>query len=64
MTQETPTPPPPVEEPGRNSNVWIIVIVIAVILLCCCLFVLAIWYLWTYGDQIFGLAWQAVNILA
>ena len=57
MAQEfstPPSPPPYMEPPRRRSNVWTIVLIVLVILLCCCVLMAGlVWYLWTYGDQIF-----------
>jgi hypothetical protein len=51
------------EEPKRN-NVVMIIVIVAVVLLCCCLVAVgAIWFLWTYGDQIFGLTYAPLNLL-
>ncbi len=56
MSEEFEAPLPPVEEPQkRNNTVLIIVIVVLVLLCCCCTAVGSFWYLWTYGDEIFGL---------
>lgn len=51
------------EEPKRN-NVVLIIVIIAIVLLCCCLLVVgAVWFMWTYGDQIFGLTYQQLQTL-
>jgi len=44
-------------EPKKSSNTWLIVAVVVVIVVCClCVFgAAAIWYLYAYGDKIFGL---------
>lgn len=55
---------PVVEEPKKNNTVLIIVIIALVVLCCCCVMVGALWYLWTYGDQIFGLTQELTALLA
>jgi len=55
---------PVVEEPKKNNTTLIIAIIVIVVLCCCCVFAGAIWYLWTYGDQIFGLTQNLVSLLA
>jgi nitrate reductase NapE component len=65
MAQDFSTPsPPPLEPPRRRSNVWTVVLIVIVVLLCCCVLIGGLgWYLWTYGDQIFGLSQSMVNLL-
>lgn len=65
MSEDFGTPIPPMDEPrSRNTTVIIIVVVALIILCCCCAIVAGGWYLWTYGDQIFGLTLQALQMLA
>lgn len=64
MSDDFGTPIPSIEEPKRNNTIAIIITVVALIFLCCCCAIIGtIWYLWTYGDQIFGFAYQALNML-
>lgn len=64
MAQEFPSPTPPLQEPKKSNNALVIIIIVLVVLLCCCLLLAgAVWYLWTYGDQIFGLSPQSLIIL-
>lgn len=46
---------PVIDEPKKNNTALIIAIIAIVVLCCCCVMAGAVWYLWTYGDQIFGL---------
>ena len=55
---------PVVEEPKKNNTVLIIAIIAVVVLCCCCVVGGAVWYLWTYGDQIFGLTQELTRLLA
>ncbi len=65
MSEDFGTPIPPIEEPkSRNTTVIIIAAVVLVMLCCCCAIIAGGWYLYLYGDQIFGLALQALPILA
>ena len=43
------------EPPKRSNTALIIIIIVLVLLCCCCLATGSTWYLWTYGDEIFGL---------
>lgn len=64
MSEDFETPTHPEEETQRKNNtVLIIVIAVLVLLCCCCVATSALWSLWTYGDQIFGLSSQALNML-
>ena len=57
MTIDYGTPIPPMEElPPKKSNTLLIVIIVILVVLCCCCFGGAglTWFLWTYGDKIFG----------
>jgi len=49
----------------KRSRTWLIILVI-VLGLCCVCSVAAVagWYLWTYGDQIFGLSRAALPLLS
>ncbi|MEN6393958.1 MAG: hypothetical protein ABFD53_09140 [Anaerolineaceae bacterium] len=51
--------------PKKKSNIgWIIaIIVIVVICLCCAVVGFVIYYLWTYGDQIFNISAAYLNLL-
>ena len=62
MQGEVINPEPPKK---RNTVLWVVIIVILLVLCCCCmLFGGLIWYLWTYGDAIFGLESAAALLLA
>jgi len=50
------------EEPKRRNTGLIIAIVVLFLLCLCCALAGAIWALWTYGDQIFGLALQGLAL--
>jgi len=61
MQGEVVNPEPPNK---RNTVLWVVILVILLVLCCCCaLLAGAFWYLWTYGDAIFGLE-SAVILLA
>ncbi|MCI0521375.1 MAG: hypothetical protein L0Z70_14100 [Chloroflexi bacterium] len=64
MNQDFGAPINPQGEP-KKKNTTTIIIVVVLLLLCCCLLVFGgmAYYLWTYGDQIFGLSLQEVNLL-
>jgi flagellar basal body-associated protein FliL len=63
MSEEM-TPMPQFDEPKKKSNAaMIITIVVLVVLCCCCLVAAGIWYLWTYGDQIFQLTLSQLPLL-
>ena len=50
--------------PPKKSNTGLIVtIVVLVLLCCCCVSIAAGWYLWTNGDQMFGLSYNLFNLL-
>jgi hypothetical protein len=51
------------EPPKRSNTAIIIVVVILVLLCCCCITVASTWYLWNYGDEIFGLTQLVSNLL-
>ena len=64
MSEDFETPTPPAEETQKKNNtVLITVIVVLVLLCCCCVATSALWSLWTFGDQIFGLTLQTLNML-
>jgi flagellar basal body-associated protein FliL len=51
------------EPPKRSNTALIIGIIVLVLFCCCCIAAASAWYLWTYGDEIFGLTLQAGNLL-
>jgi len=56
MTESTETPVVSSGEPKKSSKTWLIVVIAVVVACCLCVFAAAaIWYLYTNGDQIFGL---------
>jgi hypothetical protein len=63
MMDDLGSPKPDFEEPKRNNVVMIIIIVVIVLLCCCLVAVGAGWFLWTYGDQLFSLTYQPLNLL-
>ena len=63
MSEELP-PMTQFDEPKKKNNVALIITIVVIALLCCCCVVAgAIWYLWTYGDQIFGYTLQNLALL-
>jgi hypothetical protein len=64
MNQDFGAPIAPHTEP-KKKNTTMIIILVVLLLLCCCLLVVGggVYYLWVNGDQIFGLTWQAANLL-
>ena len=53
-----------IPEPPKRSNTTLIIIIIALVLLCCCCLVVgSAGYLWTYGDEIFGLTQYVGTLL-
>jgi hypothetical protein len=64
MADVYPPPQAPYQEPKKKSNTAVIIIIVLLVLLCCCLAAMtAVWYLWTYGDQIFGLTQFLASLL-
>jgi len=64
MSEDFGTPIPSMEEPKRNNTITIVIVVVALIFLCCCIATVSVvWYLWNYGDQIFGITYQALQLL-
>ncbi|HSF83121.1 MAG TPA: hypothetical protein VLA49_17925 [Anaerolineales bacterium] len=64
MSEDFGTSIPPLEEPKRsNTTAIIITVVVLAVLCCCCVIIGGGWYLWTYGDQIFGLTLQSLPLL-
>lgn len=51
------------ETPPKSRN-WLIIAVVAVVICCLCLAGMALfYYLWTYGDQLFGLSLRSAGLL-
>ena len=64
MSENLGTPLPPVEEPQKKNNtVLIIVIVVLVMLCCCCVAASSLWLFWSFGDELLGITWRALNVL-
>ena len=57
MSEEFESPMPPVEEPPKRNTILVAMIIVVFVLLmcCCCTLMGSLWYLYTYGDEIFGL---------
>jgi len=65
MSEDFGAPIPPMEEPKSRNTIVIIIAILVLVMLCCCIAIVAGgWYLWTYGDTIFGFTLQALQLLA
>lgn len=54
----------PAEPVQKKNNIPLIIAIVALVILCCCCAgIFAVYYLWTYGDQIFNITVQALNLL-
>lgn len=63
MSEELP-PMTQFDEPKKKNNMALIITIVVILVLCCCCLVIgAIWYLWTYGDQILDLTLQHLPLL-
>ena len=55
---------PPAEAPKKKSrSTWLIVLLVVLVLCCLCVIVPSIvWYLWSNGDQLFGLTSRMAGV--